>query len=94
MYTKNKIGPSTEPCGTLLKTDVQQETSQSTTTLCLLSVSHCSIQLIILFPISCAFNLRIWKFARNAMQHFLYEILSGNPNRLDLHLPVTHHQPT
>ena len=30
MYTKNKIGPSTDPCGTPLKTDFQLETSPST----------------------------------------------------------------
>ena len=59
MYTTNKIGPSTDHCGTPLKTDFQLETSPSTTTLCILSVSHCSTQLIILFPIPCDFNLRI-----------------------------------
>ena len=32
MYTKNKIGPSTEPCGTPLKTYFQLEPSPSTTT--------------------------------------------------------------
>ena len=59
MYTKNKIGPSTDHWGNPLKTDFQLETSPSTTTLCLLSVSHCSIQLIILFPIPCDINLSI-----------------------------------
>ena len=59
MYTNNKIGPSTDPCGTPLNTDFQIETSPYTTTLCFLSVSHCSIQLIILFSIPCAFNLSI-----------------------------------
>ena len=59
MHTKNKIGPSTDPWDTPLKTDFQLETSPSTTTLCLLSVSHCSIQVIILFPIPCDFNLSI-----------------------------------
>ncbi len=59
MYTKSKIGPSTDPCGTPLKTDFQLETSPSTTTICLLSVSHSSIQLIILFPIPCDFNVSI-----------------------------------
>ena len=44
---------------TPLKTDFQLEASPSTTTLCLLSVSHCSIQLIIVFPIPCAFNMSI-----------------------------------
>ena len=44
--TKHKIGPSTDPCGVPLNTDFQLETSLSTTTLCLLSVSHLSIQLI------------------------------------------------
>ena len=43
----------------IVKTDFQLETSPSTPTLCLLSVSHCSIQLIILFPILCDFNLSI-----------------------------------
>ena len=38
MYTKNIIGPSAEPCGTPLKTNVKLETSPSTTTLFLLSV--------------------------------------------------------
>ena len=43
IYIKNKIGLSTDPCGTSLKTDFQFETSPSTTTLCLLSISHFSI---------------------------------------------------
>ena len=59
MYIKNKIGPSTDHCGTPLKTGFQFETSPSTTTLCLLSVSHCSIQFIILIPIPWDFNLSI-----------------------------------
>ena len=61
MYTKNKIGPivGTEPCGTPLETDFQLKTSPCTTSLCLLSVSHCSIQLILQFPIPRDFNLRI-----------------------------------
>ncbi len=59
MYTNNKIDPSTDPCGTPLKTDVQIETTPSTTTLCLLSVSHYSIQLTILCPMPCDFNLSI-----------------------------------
>ena len=57
IYIKNKIGPSTDPCGTPLKTDFQFETSPSTTTLCLLSISHFSIQLIIPFPMPWAFSL-------------------------------------
>ena len=57
IYIKNKIGPSTDPCGTPLKTDFQFETSSSTTTLCLLSISHYSIQLIIPFPMPWAFSL-------------------------------------
>ena len=62
MYTKNKISPSTDPCGTPLNTDFQLDTSPSTTTLCLLSVNQCSIQLIILFHIPCDFNvcISIW----------------------------------
>ena len=43
IYIKNNKGPNTDPCGTPLKTDFQFETSSSTTTHCLLSVSHCSI---------------------------------------------------
>ena len=43
IYIKNKIGPSTDPCGTPLKTAFQFETSPSTTTLCLLPISHFSI---------------------------------------------------
>ena len=46
MYSKNKIGPSTDRCGTPANIDFQIETSPSTTTLCLLSVSNYSIQLI------------------------------------------------
>ena len=57
IYIKNKIGPSTDPCGTPLKTGFQFETSPSTTTLCLLSISHFSIQLIIPFPMPWAFSL-------------------------------------
>ena len=84
MYTKNKIGPSTDPCGTPLKTDFQLETFPSTTTLsCLLTVSHWSIQLIILLPIP-YFNFNFCVA--------LYQMLSGNPNIL--HLPMTPHQPT
>ena len=52
---KNKIGPNTDPCGTPLKIDFQFEMSPST--LCLLSISHFSIQLIIPFPTPSAFNL-------------------------------------
>ena len=59
MYTNNKICHIIDHCGTPLKPDFQLETSPSTTTLCLLSVSHCSIQLIILFPIPCDFNVSI-----------------------------------
>ena len=57
IYIKNKIGPNTDPCGTQLKTDFQFETFPSTTTLCLLSISHFSIQLIISFPLPWAFSL-------------------------------------
>ena len=46
IYIKNNKSPNTDPCGTPLKTDFQFETSPSTTTRCLLSVSHCSIQSI------------------------------------------------
>ena len=57
IYIKNNKGPNTDPCGTPLKTDFQFETSPSTTTHCLLSVSHYSIQSIKLTPIQWAFNL-------------------------------------
>ena len=57
IYIKNNIGPNTDFWGTPLKTDFQFETSPSTTTRCLLSVSHCSIQLVMLSPIAWAFNL-------------------------------------
>ena len=40
IYIKNKIGPNIDPCGTPLKTDLQFEASSSTTTLCLLPISH------------------------------------------------------
>ena len=46
IYIKNSIGPNSDPCGTPLKTDFQFEISPSTITLCLLCVSHFSIQLI------------------------------------------------
>ena len=57
IYIKNNKGPNTDPSGTPLKTDFQFETSPSTTTHCLLSVSHCSIQSVMLSPIPWAFNL-------------------------------------
>ena len=88
MYTKNKIGPSTDPCGTPLKTDFQLEASPSTTTLCFLSVSYCSVQLIILFAIPCDFNLS----SLLVFDVELCQMLPGNPNRL--HLPVTPRTPT
>ena len=47
IYIKNSIGPNTDPCGT----DIQFEISPSTITLCLLCVSHFSIQLIASLPI-------------------------------------------
>ena len=54
----NKIGP----CGTPLKTDFQFEITPSTTTICVLSISHFSIQLIILFPMPWSFRLssNVW----------------------------------
>ena len=55
MYNQNKIGPSADPCGTPLKT-FQFETSPSTTTLCLLSVNHCSVQFIKLILKSTGFQ--------------------------------------
>ena len=54
---KNNKGPNTDPCGTPLKTNYQFETFPSTTKRSLLSVSHCSIQSIMPFPIPWAFNL-------------------------------------
>ena len=57
IYIKNNKGPNTDSCGAPLKTDFQFETSPSTTTRCLLSVSHCSVQSIIPSPIPWAFNL-------------------------------------
>ena len=38
MYTKNKIDPSTDPCGTQLKTDFQLETSPSPFVSCQLAI--------------------------------------------------------
>ena len=62
--------------GTELKTDFQlTETSLSTTTLCLLSVSHCSIQLLYCFPYH-VILARVLVFDVE-----LYQMLSGNPNR-------------
>ena len=57
IYIKNNKGPNTDPCDNPLKTDFQFETSQSTTTRCLLSVSHCSSQSIMPSPIPWAFDL-------------------------------------
>ena len=59
IYIKNSIGHNTDPCGTPLKTDFQFEISPSTITLCLLCVSHFSIQLITSLPIPWAFSLSI-----------------------------------
>ena len=36
IYIKDSIGPTTDPCGTPLKTDFQFEISPSTITLCFL----------------------------------------------------------
>ena len=57
IYIKNNKGPHTDSCGTPLKIYFQFETSPSTTTRCLLSVSHCSIQPIKPSPTPWAFNL-------------------------------------
>ena len=57
IYIKNNKGTNTDPCVIPLKTDFQFETSPSTTVRYLLSVSHCSIQSIMLSPIPWAFNL-------------------------------------
>ena len=59
IYIMNNKGPNTDPCGTPLKTDFQFETSPSTTTRFLLSVSQFSIQSIMPFPIVWAFNISI-----------------------------------
>ena len=57
IYIKNSIGPNTDPCGTPFKTDFQFEISPSISTLCLLCVSHFSVQLITSLPIPWAFSL-------------------------------------
>ena len=57
IYIKNNKGPTTDPCGTALKTDFKFETSPSTTTRCVLLVSYCSIQSVMPSPIPWAFNL-------------------------------------
>ena len=57
IYIKHYKCPNTDPCGTPLKTDFKFETSPSTTTRCLLSVSHYSIQSIVPSFIHWAFNL-------------------------------------
>ena len=58
-YIKNKIGPSTDPSGSPLKTGFQFKTSPSTTTVRLQLVNHRSIQVIILIPVPWDFNLSI-----------------------------------
>ena len=55
IYIKNNKGPNTDPCVIPLKTDFLFETSPSTTSRCLLSISHCFIHYAI--PIPWAFNL-------------------------------------
>ena len=86
MYIKNTIGPNTDPCGTPLQTDFQFETSPSTTTLYLLSISHFSIQLIISFPIPWAFSLSSNLWCGTLSKAFL--------NLSRLYLLVIHHLPT
>ena len=54
IYIKNSIGPNTDQCGTPLRTDFQFEISPSTITLCLLCVSHFSIQLITSLALFCS----------------------------------------
>ena len=44
IYIKNNAGHDADRCGTQLNTDFQFETSPSTATRCLLSVSNFSIQ--------------------------------------------------
>ena len=56
IYIKNKIGPSTDPCGAPLKTDFQFEASPSTTTLSFINKPF-FIQLIFPFPMPWAFSL-------------------------------------
>ena len=58
IYILKIVEPNTYPCGTPLRTDFQFESSPSTITLCLLCVSHFSIQLITSLPIPWAFSLR------------------------------------
>ena len=57
MNIEINTNPNTDPCGTTLKTRFQFDISPSTITLCLLSINHVCIQLIILSPIPKAFSL-------------------------------------
>ena len=83
IYIKNKIGPNTDPCGTPLKNDFHFETSPSTATLCLLSISHFSIQLIIPLPMPWAFSLSSNLWCGTLSKAFLkskYIISTGDPS--------------
>ena len=83
IYIKNSIGPNTDPCGTPLRTDFQFEISPSTITLCLLWVSHFSIQFITSLPIPWAFSLsnNLWcgTFAK-AFWKSKYTTSTGDPS--------------
>ena len=59
-YIKNNKGLNGDPCGAPLKTDFQFGISPSTTTRCLLSVSHFSIQFIM--PSLCSIGMVILRF--------------------------------
>ena len=85
MYTKNKIGLSTDPWGTPLKTDFQLETSQSTTTFVSCQLAIAISSWLYCFPYHVILT---WVLVFDVE---LYQMLSGNPNRL--HLPVTPHPP-
>ena len=84
IYIQNKIGHYTDPCGTPLKTDFQFETSPLTTTLCLLSISHFSIQLIIPFPLPLLLLDRSQQFLRSSLFAHLMKTMNHVTQRIQL----------
>jgi len=49
IYTRNSIGPNTEPCGTPLNTSIQSDSVPLIPTLCTLHLNHSAIQFSNLF---------------------------------------------
>ena len=85
IYINNNKDHNTDHCGTPLKTYFQFDNYPSTTTRCLLSVSHCTIQLVMPSPIPWAFNLSCNLSCGTLSKPFRkskYRISTGDPSSI------------